>query len=212
MKNKVKTVFTLALVAVFTLVVFSPAAEAYTADRCMLNEKFDSVYQYGETNYVTLYDIDSVSIQELVQIGDKAERFGGSVIFHFDTLSSNGRSVIGRISVDPELVPNAKGDFNLTMLISGTALSDMKSSFERASGRKCAVIYCNQYSFGMAVDIAAKVNLGTMDKTNLTVYYYNSAYHQFRSAKASYCKVDSNGYVRFNTTVGGYLFITEKAK
>ena len=67
-----------------------------------------------------------------------------------------------------------------------------------------------QGSFGQTVTIAAKFNT-TLNAQNLAFYVYDRTANTFRRIQSPNYRIDSNGYVHFDTAMGGEIVISDGA-
>ena len=87
---------------------------------------------------------------------------------------------------------------------------DTKERFEKYYDNKIAVVRLAQNgTFGMAVGIAARVDLTGLDTSSLYFYSYNRATGKYYPVKTSYF-IDANGFLHFTTTLAGDIIITDK--
>ena len=153
---------------------------------------------------VQIKNADKIKHALLKQAADTAKKAGGNVTLHFDTMSSDGKSVLARISVNPEFATK-------DLLLSANKNSNnIKALFEKWFVNKIRVVHLEQEgSFGMPIKIAAKVDLDGMDTKNLYFYSYNkklNSYH--RIGKPAYW-LDKNGYLHFTTEMAGDIIIID---
>lgn len=64
-------------------------------------------------------------------------------------------------------------------------------------------------SFGVPVDVAAKVDLSGMDTAKLHFYTYDAAANAYREIPQTNSFIDGSGYLHFNTSAGNNIIISE---
>lgn len=156
---------------------------------------------------------DCILISTLQEMNTVAKNAGGSVSLVVDTTTSKG-SVQGRITVPAASAAklNKNSEIKLRVFTDNQHVSTQKTKFEKWYSNKMAVIStAHQGSFGMKVHIDAKVNLGSMKTSSLHLYRYDKSANTIKSIKDSDVSVDKNGYIHFNTSVGGDIIITDSA-
>ena len=154
---------------------------------------------------VQVKNATKITLAMLKQAADTAKKTGGSVTLYFDTMSADGKTVISRIIVKPEL---ATSDISVSM--NETRAKNIKSFFEKYFTNKIAILsFDQQDSFGMPVEIAAKTDLTGMDSKNLCFYSYDNKANTYRRIEKPVYWIDKNGYLHFQTDVAGTIIISD---
>ena len=116
--------------------------------------------------------------------------------------------IVFRMTIDP-----AQASKDVRSIQVGAKLEDKKAQekFEKYFSNEMRFIKLNQKgSFGMAIKVAAKLDLKGMDIKNLCFYSYDAATNHYSRIRDSQYYVDRNGYLHFATTEGGTIIISEK--
>jgi len=121
-----------------------------------------------------------------------------------DSLLPSG-SVDVRISFNPAL---ATGNINLAASTVSPNAQSTRSLFERHFGGTISVVSLSQQStFGMDVRIAARID-PALNTDALVFLAYNRENNTFTRFTPSFVWMDSNGFLHFNTGIGGDIVIT----
>jgi hypothetical protein len=126
-----------------------------------------------------------------------------------DSLSADGKSVAGRIVLEPAKMTDIKADILLGISTDAKAVAATKAAMEKLYSNKMAYICLSQASFPIATTIMVKVNLTDMDTDNLTFYSYNKTKKSISAIKNPHYKIDKNGYLSFSTTAAGDIVISD---
>lgn len=119
----------------------------------------------------------------------------------FDTKSS--KAVIGRVTITPANASKLKGDIALGVHTNDAKVKSVQTMLDKYFSNSAKAIYCEQENYGMTVKITAKV--GDLNDGNLRFYSYDKAKNKLTAITVSDAKIDANGYLSFNTSVGGYI-------
>ena len=94
--------------------------------------------------------------------------------------------------------------------VKGDAVDNMRSIFEKWFKNKVRVIHFDQQAdWDQPVNIAAKVDLASMDTKNLYFYSYDKKTNTYRRIEKPAYWIDKNGYLRFTTEMAGDIIISE---
>ena len=117
----------------------------------------------------------------------------------------NGR-VVTRVIIDP-----AKGTLTGPVLVGGAIGNQPVVEFfaKHFSNTFRAVKLEQAGAFGMPVNVAAKVDFTGMNTKTLCFYSYNQATNLYARITAPAYSIDANGFLRFTTTQGGTILITD---
>ncbi len=133
-------------------------------------------------------------------------RQAGNMPLKVNADSMNGNAVDVRISFDPALATTA---LNLSASTVNAAARRTTEFFERFFQNDVMTVALGQQgSFGMPVEIAAKLN-PTLDVNNLTFYAYDPRTNRYTRIENPEYWVDANGYVHFTTEYAGEIIISE---
>jgi len=124
-------------------------------------------------------------------------------------MTTDNRRVEVRITLNPAL---STQNLNLSASTTNAQATQTKSRFERFfSNSNINVINLGQQgSFGQSVTIAARIPIpADFNLNNLHFYSYDRASNSYRRIiNPAPMRLDSNGYLHFNTTLGGDIIIT----
>lgn len=131
-----------------------------------------------------------------------------SLKVYADTLTADGKAVDVRLTLNPSA---AKTDLNLSASTSNSNATACKDLFGRWFNNRVSVVSLGQKgSFGQTVRIAAKLDSG-LDPENLVFYSYDNGKNSYSQIKNSEYRVDTGGYVHFNTELAGDIVISDGA-
>lgn len=81
--------------------------------------------------------------------------------------------------------------------------------FDKYYSNMLAGVHAKQeVDYGMAVNVAVKVDLSKMDKDNLYFYSYDKVSETYKAIADADYTIDENGYVQFTTKLAGDIIIT----
>ena len=129
-----------------------------------------------------------------------------SSAYTHDTTDARGVQV--RISIDN---PRAmSGDTLVSAWVQGSNVDSVRGTFERWFSNNVRVVHFDHTgAWGQTVRAAARVDLTGMNANNLYFYNYDRATNMFRLIAAPNYRIDANGYVHFNTDMGGSVIISD---
>ena len=138
----------------------------------------------------------------------KAIAAAGGVRVRADSIPPMSNIVEVRVSFNPL---NATKDISLYGRTTSDTARARKALFERwfSTPIVAAVVMEQQDSFGMMVDIAAKVDLTGMDTSDLHFYSYNAATNNYTRIVNPNYRIDANGYIHFTTSHAGVFIISD---
>lgn len=103
---------------------------------------------------------------------------------------------------------NATKDLLVSGHVSGEMVTQRKEQLKELFPNEIAVICMDQQGeFGMQIQVAAKVDLSGLDIDNLYFYSYDRQLETYTRIQTEY-EVDTNGFIHFNTMLGGDIIIT----
>lgn len=121
-----------------------------------------------------------------------------------------GKAVVGRITIFPASATQVTGNIQLGAYPGNAQARKTKALFDKTFSNKIAVVSLDQNgSFGTTVSIAARVDLSTFNKNNIYFYSYNRGTNKYYIIQNPQAWIDSNGYIRFNTSLAGDIVISE---
>ena len=101
--------------------------------------------------------------------------------------------------LDPAKAANLKGEINLSVNTDAESTKVATDTFKKYFNNEIAAVNLGQKgSYGMDVRIAVKVDLSKL----------NNTYVKLTEPKY---QIDANGYLHFDTSVGGDVIITDQA-
>ena len=127
-------------------------------------------------------------------------------VLHADSIAKDGRSVTVRVTVNPLLV---KEDLNLEGRTESARINNTLSIFNRYFENKCFAIELKQKdSFNQRAKVAAKVDIGDINPTELVFYSYNNETNSYIRLNSTQARVDKNGYLHFYTEYGNTIIVS----
>lgn len=167
-------------------------------------------------NYTTISTVSLESAAADMQLG------GGVVLLNFDTIAVDGKTVEGRLTLNPRGYKRVKysdpmqvgHNINIRVNTSGDDVMKTKEKFQKYYKNDMMVIKAGQKGrYGMSVTCTVKANsaLSKAKQSNLYLYAYdpdkgNSG--TFNLVKNANITVDKNKNINFTTDTGNYLIIT----
>lgn len=148
---------------------------------------------------VTYRDKTVVSTAALRGAAYSAAYKGGSVRLRFFT-EADGASA-GYLLIDPALAPAE--DFTIATGLTPNAAGSVADHAIAQFGRAAVLRLEHPGSFGMPVEVAARLDLSPLEGRPLTLYRYNQG--RYIPLENQEYTVDSDGFFRFTATEGGYI-------
>lgn len=185
------------------------SAETQITDAKIESAVESAVKAENTTVTVKVYNVKTVEIETLKKVAEEAKEESKKSTVHFDQLK--GKKVTARITVDPAIAANLKGELNVYASVEKKDTQKTFNLFNKYFTNKIAVVHLGQSgAYGMNVKVAAKVDLSGMDTSALKLYVYNAATNTYSKLTSSYF-IDANGYLHFTTPVGGSVIISNGA-
>jgi len=126
--------------------------------------------------------------------------------FEHDTVYGTGVSVRLIINNPAQM----SGDAMVSAWLSGNNVTQTHSRFERWFANQTRVIqFDHAGAWGQTVRVAARVDLTGMNANNLVFYNFDSATNTFRIIARPDYRIDTNGFLWFNTDFGGAIIVSE---
>ena len=162
----------------------------------------------SKTATVRVTDVKSASAAGLKAMASSATSAGMSALFNADTMSGN--SIAGRLTLTSANAAKVTGNITLGVFPSNAHTAPVASKFTKWYSNDLRVLTLEHNgSYGTTVNIAAKLDLGSMKTTNLHLYSYDRNANQFRLLNDTGAFVDKNGFFQFKTTYGNDIIISD---
>ena len=117
-------------------------------------------------------------------------------------------SVDVRITLNPA---QSTQDLNLSASTTNAQATRTTNTFTRFFSNDVMTVSLGQQGgFGQTVTIAARLN-PEFNTDNLTFYAYDRETNTYRQIREPNYRIDSNGYVHFDTAMGGDIIISNEA-
>ncbi|MCL2035720.1 MAG: hypothetical protein FWG94_13475, partial [Oscillospiraceae bacterium] len=147
-----------------------------------------------------------ISLSTLQAMANAARQAGMTLRLQADSMTANNRSVDVRITLNPA---QSTQDLNLSASTTNAGATRTTNTFTRFfSNNVMTVSLGQQGSFGQTVTIAARLNPG-LNTDNLAFYVYDRTANTFQRIQSPNDRVDANGYVHFDTAMGGEIVISD---
>ena len=154
---------------------------------------------------------EKITAAGLSGIANTARLAGKSVVIAADTMAGDGKSVQGRLYVEPAKMAGRTTDLLLGVYTDSASVAQTQTFFEKWFQNKVAVIrFSQQGSFGAVMHVAARVTLTGMDTAALRFYTYNQSTNQYTPIQNPNYSVDSAGYLHFYTNTADDVVITDR--
>ena len=150
----------------------------------------------------------SISTEVLRYISDSGMAEGFTKALQADSLNAQSNAVNVRITLDPAQFTRGMNLYASTTNARATQTAGMFRQF--FTNDLMAVSLGQQGNFGQDVLVAARLS-PDMDTANLVFYTYDREANRFTLIANPNARVDSNGFVHFNTGVGGDIVISNGA-
>ncbi|MEG1083660.1 MAG: InlB B-repeat-containing protein [Hydrogenoanaerobacterium sp.] len=162
----------------------------------------------GITSYVSVRNAQSIAVTTLMDMAKAAEAAGGRIMLKADTVDDKG-FVLARLYINPALAANLKGNIKLGVRLGEAETQATLARFSNFDNKIAVVGLAQQGSFGMPIKLAVKADLKGFDTKKLGFYSYDTHSNIYdRLAKTAY-SMDENGYLYFETSVGGELIVSD---
>jgi hypothetical protein len=161
----------------------------------------------SKTATVRVKSAKSVSVEALEAMADTASASGLGAQLNADIM--RGTAVSGRITINPFSVTGSK-DIQLGVYVDDDYVGAVQSKFSRWYQNDVRVIsLAHSGSYGMTVYISAKLSLSGFDTSDLNFYSYNPSTNKYQQLSGTNYKVDRNGYLQFQTTMGNMIVVSD---
>lgn len=153
-----------------------------------------------------------ISPAVLKSLATTASASGKTLSIQADTMSSTGKSVQGRLVLEPAKLTGRKTTIQLGVYTTSSSVADIQSRMEKKYDNTMAYIHMEHIgSLTVPTKVVAKVKLTGLDTGNLQFYVYNSKKDTLIKIETPNYSVDSKGFVTFYTSTGGDIVILDKA-
>ena len=150
-----------------------------------------------------MQNVSVVSASILESMASEARKSGVNAYLSVNTMKNGIVDVRVRIPVSAA----ARLGRNVNMAsVDNTAV---KTRFNRYySNRLDVVALAQNGSFGVPASVAARLALGNANAADLHFYSFNAATNSYQEMVQTGAFIDVNGYLHFNTELGGYIVIS----
>lgn len=164
----------------------------------------------GKTATVTVKNKSAITAEALKAMSTAGANAGKGVSLISD--STSGNAVVGRLYINPANAKNLTGTITISTSVNNSNVEKAKAMFTKSFKNNIAVFSFDQdNTFGMPVEVAAKVDLSKLNKNNIYFYSYNRATKKYYRIEKPNASVDNSGYLRFTTTLAGDIIISDGA-
>lgn len=165
----------------------------------------------GSSATLTVKDAKSVSPAVLKKMAEAAKIAGKTGYLQADTLSADGKSVQGRLLLEPAKLTGRKTSIQLGVFVDSKSVSSVKSAVEKQFQHKIVYIHMAHYgTLTTRAKVTVKVSLTGLDKDNL-LFYVRDKKGTLTLLEDPQDKVDSKGFLSFYTKFGGDILVTNTA-
>ena len=165
----------------------------------------------GNHAIVTERDRTSITPQRLRSLHNAAHRHGRTAVLHVDTMVSGGRSVQGRLTIEPGRLLERTTNLSLGVYTEAQVTRPVHDVFRRTFSNRIAVVtLVQQGDLGARMRVAALVDLTGLNANTLRFYSYDRESGRTVSLSEPAHHIDSNGYLIFHTSRGGDIIITDR--
>ena len=165
----------------------------------------------GNRAVVTERDRTSISPLRLRSLHQAAQRHGRTAVLHADTLTADMMAVQGRLVVEPGRLGERTTDLLLGVYTAPAQTQAVQQMFHRTFTNRVAVVrLAHQGELGARMQVAARVDLSGLATGNLHFFSYERTTGRTVALPNPEHRIDSNGYLVFNTGVGGYIIVTDR--
>ena len=150
-----------------------------------------------------MQNVSVVSASILESMASEARKSGVNAYLSVDTMKNGIVDV--RVRIPVSAAARLGRDVNMAS-VDNTAV---KTRFNRYySNRLDVVALAQNGSFGVPASVAARLALGNANAADLHFYSFNAATNSYQEMVQTGAFIDVNGYLHFNTELGGYIVIS----
>ena len=163
----------------------------------------------NSTATVEVRNAKTIDADTLKEVAAQAEQSGVAATIHADQVEGN--RVIARLYIDPAQAANLTGTIDLSASVDEESTKVATDVFNKFFENEIAAIHLGQNgSYGMNIGVAVKVDLSNLDVENLQFFVYNRETNTYVTLTAPNYYSDANGYLHFDTPVGGDVIISDQ--
>ena len=150
-----------------------------------------------------MQNVSVVSASILESMASEARKSGVNAYLSVDPMKNGIVDV--RVRIPVSAAARLGRDVNMAS-VDNTAV---KARFNRYySNRLDVVALAQNGSFGVPASVAARLALGNANAADLHFYSFNAATNSYQEMVQTGAFIDVNGYLHFNTELGGYIVIS----
>lgn len=150
-----------------------------------------------------MQNVSVVSASILESMASEARKSGVNAYLSVNTMKNGIVDV--RVRIPVSAAARLGRDVNMAS-VDNTAV---KTRFNRYySNRLDVVALAQNGSFGVPASVAARLALGNANAADLHFYSFNAATNSYQEMVQTGAFIDVNGYLHFNTELGGYIVIS----
>ena len=173
----------------------STKAETQLSTSAVSKNIADAVKSGSTTATVKVKNAKTIDAATIKNVAAEAAKAGVNSKIHADQVV--GGKVVARMYLDPANAESTK-----------VATDTFKKYF---NNEIAAVNLGQKGSYGMDVRIAVKVDLSKLNTENLNFFAYDKESNTYVKLTEPKYQIDANGYLHFDTSVGGDVIITDQA-
>lgn len=159
---------------------------------------------------VKVKNAGSITPEALKSMRLTTEASKGKAKLLADSTTPDGK-IAARLYIDPEKSFYVNKEIKLGVSIEQKDVQKTQATFEKHFDNKVSVVHFeHEGTFGMNIDAAVKVDLSGLNTKNLMFYSYNPATNRYSPVVSTDYFIDKNGFLHFNTSIGGDIVITDK--
>lgn len=149
----------------------------------------------------------NITDSSYVNVSDLKSAFQGNTGKQIKFVCKNGNSVKYQYYMNYRQVAAMTGStYNLGLDMSA---SSTKSLFNRYFKNKVVVVGSKASPNGAKAVFAAKVNLSSLNTSNLKVYAYDRSKNHYELVANPYLSIDANGYTHYTVPIGYDIIFTD---
>ena len=147
------------------------------------------------------------TLKTMTRLANEGEKIA---LINADTMTASGKSVQGRMVVEPARLLGRSSDLKLGVYVDSDSVAAVKSVIEeRYSGPMAYIHMAHNGSLGATLKISAKVRLEGMDPDSLYFYLYNERTDTLTEIEDPKAYVDNSDFLHFYTKTGGDIVIAD---
>lgn len=188
----------------------STKAETQLSTSAVSKNIADAVKSGSTTATVKVKNAKTIDAATIKNVAAEAAKAGVNSKIHADQVV--GGKVVARMYLDPAKAANLKGEINLSVNTDAESTKVATDTFKKYFNNEIAAVNLGQKGpYGMDVRIAVKVDLSKLNTENLNFFAYDRESNTYVKLTEPKYQIDANGYLHFDTSVGGDVIITDQA-